>query len=200
MLVRLFLLCLFVVSAASAVATAADPISGDLVGLNVSLAAQKQLSVCDQLLAGEEWEAALELIDKLQSETTGSLVQAEPGRYVGLSVALQQRLCGLPAAGKEVYRRRTQSVTQSLWKRASEEQDDPALWRLADEFPASPLAAEATDRLASRAALRGDFELALRLWSRLRPASQERPEPAFHVDGPASVPVESRCASSPART
>ncbi len=192
MLVRLFLLCLFVVSAVSAVATAAEPISGDLVGLNVSLAAQKQLSVCDQLLAGEEWEAALELIDKLQSETTGSLVQAEPGRYVGLSVALQQRLCGLPAAGKEVYRRRTQSVTQSLWKRASEEQDDPALWRLADEFPASPLAAEATDRLASRAALRGDLELALRLWSRLRPASQERPEPAFHVDSPASVPVESR--------
>lgn len=190
MLVRLILVCLFVVSAA--IAIAAEPISGDLVGLNVSLVAQKQLSVCDQLLAGEEWDAALEVIEKLQAEASGSLVQAEPGRYVGVSVAIQQRLCGLPAAGKEVYRRRTQSVTQSLWKRAREEQDDQALWRLADEFPASPRAAEATDRLASQAALRGDLELALRLWSRLRPAGDDQPPPAFRVEGPASIPGESR--------
>jgi len=193
MLVRIFLWTLLAASGVRA-ALAADPIAGDLVGLNVSLAAQKQLSVCDQLLAGEEWDAAIDLLDKLQSETTtDGLVQAEPGRYLGLRVAIGQRFSGLPAAGKEVYRRRTQSVTQSLWRRAVEEQDDQALWRLADEFPASSLAAEATDRLASRAALRGDLELALRLWSRLRPSPpDEQSLPVFHVDSPAPVKIESR--------
>lgn len=189
-------ICLVVVLATlfARACIAADPIAGDLVGLNVSLAAQKQLAVCDQLLAGEEWDAAIDLLDKLQSEVPDSLVQAAPGLYVGLKVAIQQRLCSLPPTGKEVYRRRTQSVTQSLWKRAKEEHSDQALWRLADEFAASQLAGEATDRLASLSALRGDLEQALRLWSRLRTVTEadQQSIAIFRVDQPATLEVDTR--------
>jgi outer membrane protein assembly factor BamB len=191
MLVRIFLIASLLAGTAS-VCTGADPIAGDLVGLNVSLAAQKQLAVCDQLLTGEEWDAAIDLLDKLNSETANSLVQDLPGLYVGMKIAVQQRMCRMPPAGQEVYRRRTQSVTESLWQRAIEEQDDSALWRLVEEFAVSPRAAEAADRLASRSALSGDLELALRLWGRLQADSEGNtaPAPIFTIDRPAALLVD----------
>ena len=41
---------------------AADEIAGELVGLNVSLAAEKQLVVFDQLATAGEWAAAIDLL------------------------------------------------------------------------------------------------------------------------------------------
>lgn len=164
---------------------AADPVAGELVGLNVSLAAQKQLAVCDQLLAGEEWENALDLLEKFQADQSDGLILSSPGLYIGLRFSIQQRLCALPPAGLEVYRRRTATVTETLLKQSRLSGDTAALERLSDEFAASTSASEATDRLAATYILRGDPEHAYRLWNRMRSAATERhpgAEPLFRVE------------------
>ena len=146
---------------------AADEISGELVGLNVSLAAEKQLVVHDQLVAAEEWDSALDVLDRLQVESGPVLVKVAPGRFVGLPIAIQQRLCRLPAAGRDVSQKRTHTGTLSQLTRARRERDEAALWRIVADFSATGAAPEAVQILAARAAERGDLELALRLWGRL---------------------------------
>lgn len=145
----------------------ADEISGELVGLNVSLAAEKQLVVHDQLVAAENWAAALDLLDRLRVDGGDALVKVSPGRFVGLPVAIQQRLCRLPAAGLEVYRRRHNAGASTRLSRARLEHDEVALWRIVDDSIATRAAHAAIDDLAAQAASRGDLELALRLWGRL---------------------------------
>ena len=147
---------------------AAEEISGELVGLNVSLAAEKQLVVHDQLVAAEEWDSALDLLDRLQVEGGDLLVKVAPGRFVGLSVAIQQRLCRLPTAGLGVYQKRRNTLAQSQLTRARETHDEAALWQIVDEWSATTAAPAALQTLAGQAASRGDLELALRLWGRLR--------------------------------
>ena len=102
---------------------AADEVSGELVGLNVSLAAEKQLVVFDQLVAAEEWIAAIDLLDRLKVDSSSVLVKVAPGRFVGLPAVIQQRLCRLPAGGLEVYRRRHNSAAATLLSRARAEHD-----------------------------------------------------------------------------
>ena len=159
---------LLIAAMASVPLRAAEEISGELVGLNVSLAAEKQLVVHDQLVAAEEWDSALDLLDRLQVEGGDVLVKVAPGRFVGLPVAIQQRLCRLPAAGLEVYQKRRNPVALTLLTRARETRDEAALWRIIDESSATTAAPEALHSLAAQAAARGDLELALRLWGRLR--------------------------------
>lgn len=75
---------------------AAEEVSGELVGLNVSLTAEKQLLVYDELVSAREWTAAIDLLDRLSVDSVDTLVKASPGRYVGLQVAIQRRLSQLP--------------------------------------------------------------------------------------------------------
>ncbi len=145
----------------------AEEISGELVGLNVSLAAEKQLVVHDQLVAAEDWSASLDLMDRLRADADGELVKVGPGRFVGLPVAIQQKLCRLPVEGLAVYRKRTSSVVSSLLSRARRDRDEEALWRIVEESSASVAAPLASQDLAARAAERGDLEFSLRLWGRL---------------------------------
>ena len=146
---------------------AADDISAELVGLNVSLAAEKQLVVHDQLVVAEDWAAALDLLDRLKADGGDVLVKVAPGRCVGLPVAIQQRLCRLPVAGLEVYRRRHNAGAATRLSRARAENDESALWRIVDDSIATRVAPAAIEDLAAQAATRGDLELALRMWRRL---------------------------------
>ncbi len=146
---------------------AADEISAELVGLNVSLAAEKQLVVYEQLIAAEEWTSAIDLLDRLSADHGDVLVKVAPGRYVGLGVAIQQRLTQLPPAGLEVYRKRVSTSALALLTRARTEGDPAALWRLVEELAATPPAQVAHQHLADQAVTRGNLELALRLWGRL---------------------------------
>ncbi len=146
---------------------AADEISGELVGLHVSLAAEKQLVVHDQLVAAEEWDSAIDLLERLKIENGDVLVKVAPGRFVGLPFAIQQRLCRLPSAGREVSQKRTHTVAMNVLTRTRRTRDEAALWRIIDESSATPAAPEALQTLAAQAAARGDLELALRLWGRL---------------------------------
>lgn len=146
---------------------AADEIAGELVGLNVSLAAEKQLVVHDQLVAAEEWAAALDVLDRLKVDGGDVLVKVAPGRYVGLPVAIQQQLCRLPVAGREAYQKRANAVALERLQRARARHDEAALWRILEESSVTLAAPEAVQDLAGLAAMRGDFELALRLWGRL---------------------------------
>ncbi len=146
---------------------AADEISGELVGLNVSLAAEKQLVVHDQLVTAEEWAGALDVLDRLKVDGEDVLVKVAPGRYIGLPVAIQQRLCRLPAAGREAYQKRGDAVALSVLHRARQSHDEAALWRILDESSATAAAPQAAQDLAGHAVMRGDFELAMRLWGRL---------------------------------
>ena len=150
---------------------AADEIAGELVGLNVSLAAEKQLVVFDQLATAGEWAAAIDLLDRLSADPGDLLVKASAGRYIGLRSAIQQRLTRLPPAGLEVYQKRTTSNTATLLTRARAEGRPTLLWRLVEDSAATPAGQSALQDLATQAATRGDLELALRLWSRLLPAS-----------------------------
>ena len=140
--------CLSSPKFATPVLHAADDISGELVGLNVSLAAEKQLVVYDQLIAAEEWVAALDLLDRLTTDRRDLLVRVAPGRYVGLAVAIQQRLSQLPTAGLETYRRRHSLVTLALLARARLEHKEATLWRIAETFAATSAAQSANDDLA----------------------------------------------------
>ncbi len=163
----------------------ADEISGELVGLNVSLAAEKQLVVADQLVVAEEWDSALDLLDRLQVAGDEVLVKVAPGRFLGLTVAIQLRLCRLPTAGLEVSQKRTHTVALTQMTPARLARDEAALWRIIDDSSASPAAPEALQTLAALAAARGDFELALRLWGRLQvtsdPAPSLFPSPLFSL-------------------
>ena len=150
---------------------AADEISGELVGLNVSLAAEKQLVVFDQLVSAGEWAAAIDLLDRLSADTGNVLVKASAGRYVGLRNAIQQRLTRLPPAGLEVYRKRTTSNAATLLSRARMEGRPTLLWRLVEDSAATPAGQSALQDLATQAATRGDLDFAIRLWSRLLTAS-----------------------------
>ena len=137
------------------------------MGLNVSLAAEKQLVVHDQLVAAEEWAGALDVLDRLRVDSGDVLVEVAPGRYIGLPVAIQLRLCRLPAAGRETYQMRGNSVALALLRRARQGHDEAALWQILEESSATSAAPEAVQELAGHAAMRGDFELAMRLWGRL---------------------------------
>ncbi len=146
---------------------AADEISGELVGLNVSLAAEKQLVVHDQLIAAEEWAAAIDVLDRLKVDGGEVLVKVAPGRYISLPIAIQQKLCRLPVAGREVYQKRGDAIALALLHRARQSRDEAALWQILEESSATSAAPEAVQDLAGHAAMRGEFELALRLWGRL---------------------------------
>ena len=146
---------------------AADEISAELVGLNVSLASEKQLVVHDQLVAAQEWGASLDLLDRLRTSSGEVLVKVGPGRFVGLPIAIQNRLCQLPPMGLEVYQKRSNTGASLRLNRARRERDDVALWRIVDELSATSAAPVAIQSLAAEAAGRGDLELALRLWGRL---------------------------------
>ncbi|MFO1008191.1 MAG: PQQ-binding-like beta-propeller repeat protein [Planctomycetaceae bacterium] len=159
--------------------SAADEIAGELVGLNVSLAAEKQLVVFDQLVTAGEWAAAIDLLDRLSADPSDVLVKASAGRYVGLRIAIQQRLTRLPPAGLEAYRKRTTSNSATLLARARAEGRPALLWRLVEDSAATPAGQSATQDLATQAATRGDLELALRLWSRLLPPSPAEVQPDY---------------------
>lgn len=163
----LLIAALTVLMAAQDGLVAADEISGELVGLNVSLAAEKQLVVHDQLVAAEDWSASLDLLDRLRNGAGGEFVKVAPGRFVGLPVAIQQKFCRLPTGGQAVYRKRSHTVASSLLSRARGEHDEAALWRIVEEFSATSVAPLAIQNLAALAAERGDLELSLRLWGRL---------------------------------
>ena len=149
--------------------TAADDISGDLVGLNVSLAAEKQLVVFDQLVTAGEWAAAIDLLDRLSADQGDVLVKVASGRYVGLRIAIQQRLTRLAPAGMDVYRKRTSLNAAALLLRARAEDNPTLLWRLVEDSAATPAGQSAVQDLAAQAATRGDLDLACRLWCRLLP-------------------------------
>ncbi len=155
------------VFAAAGQLPASDEISGELVGLQVSLAAEKQLVVHDQLVTAGEWVAALDLLDRLNVDSGNVLIKVAPSRFVGLPVAIQQRLCRLPSPGLEFYRRRSDPPALIRLHRAQFNRDDDDLWKIVEEASASVAAPAAIHHLASQAATRGDLELALRLWSRL---------------------------------
>ena len=145
----------------------AEEISGELVGLNVSLAAEKQLVVHDQLVAAEEWAAALDVLDRLKVDSGDVLVKVAPGRYIGLPVAIQQKLCRLPAAGRDVFQKRGDAIALAVLHRARQSRDEAALWQILEESSATSAAPDAVQELAGHAAMRGEFELARRLWGRL---------------------------------
>ena len=162
-----FTVILITLAIAAPESRTADEISGELVGLNVSLAAEKQLVVFDQLVAAEEWIAAIDLLDRLKVDSSSVLVKVAPGRFVGLPGVIQQRLCRLPVGGLEVYRRRHNSAAAALLSRARSEHDNVALERLVETAAATVAGQSALPDLAAQAASRGDRELALRLWGRL---------------------------------
>lgn len=138
------------------------------MGLNVSVSAEKQLAVFDQLVEAQEWEPALELVDRLiAGEPDDVLIRVEAGRFVALRAVLQQRLMALPEAGLVLYRRRADAVAKRLFEQATVEQDEALFRRIVGEYAATSVAPQAVLELLERAWRRGDGETALRLSQRL---------------------------------
>ncbi|RLS59128.1 MAG: hypothetical protein DWH91_00915 [Planctomycetota bacterium] len=143
--------------------TAAE-VPADLVGLSVSVPAEKQLAVFDQLVADREWEAALTLIERLVSaESPDILVRIAPGQFLDLRAAIQRRLSGLPDAGLAFYRRRADPLAQRLWDRYLAERDETALQQIVEQYAATSIAGRATQSLIERAWRYGDIESVERL-------------------------------------
>lgn len=183
-LIHLLIVCALGNHCLAPMAVHGEEISGELVGLPVSLSHEKQLLVFDQLIAASQWDNALELLDRLPVGPSNALVRVSPGRYVHVGAAIQKRLTTLLPEGRVLVQQRQRVSAASHLSRARLEQDPDAFWRIMEEYAVTAEAAMATDELASRAARQGHLDLALRLWRRLNSTqglSNERAPAAIYT-------------------
>ncbi|TWT99742.1 outer membrane biogenesis protein BamB [Botrimarina colliarenosi] len=164
---------------------------------DVSSRIRRTLLQYEALTADGAWDDAIALIERLQTESGGDLVEVAPigapiesqdsvdgqpptkelplekpigrERFAPLAQRCQQLLASLPAEGLAAYRARIDRTARERIDGATARLDESALVRLVQEFYASEPAADALLALGELALERGDAAAARRWLSRVHP-------------------------------
>lgn len=141
----------------------------------VSPLAQKRLESASDFLAVRQWTEAFQVIDEVVREHRGTLVEAEPGRWISVPRRIAELTAELPPEGLNAWRRRVDLQAAELLLEANMTDGPGAdvaaapLERIVDEFFASSAGDDALRQLGMIRWRAGDPAGARELWSQLLP-------------------------------
>jgi outer membrane protein assembly factor BamB len=119
-------------------------------------------------LAGQKaWDAWVTTYQGLIDEHPDAVLPQGEERLVGLRATLHQTLAGLPAAARQLYRRKFDPVARPLWEKARAEGDAEAMRRLYLQYRHTRYGPRALRWLADRALDMGEYEIARLAYERL---------------------------------
>lgn len=123
----------------------------------------------DDLIAGEQWDRCLDLIDRLQASERDRIVRVSPRQSINLFELLRSRLSRLPDPLLARYRERWESSAQALLATARAENRGELLERIVDDYFPTRAAEEALLLLGEYHLRNGELGAARREWTRLLP-------------------------------
>jgi outer membrane protein assembly factor BamB len=122
------------------------------------------LTRVDELLAANQFDEALEALDRLAAEHGRKLIAIEPRRYITLRDFRHVRIAALPADGLALYRRRVDAAAAAAYRRAIEQRDEAQLQAVVDLYFCSTIGDEALVALGDFALERADYTAARRCY------------------------------------
>ncbi|RPI89320.1 MAG: hypothetical protein EHM42_03205, partial [Planctomycetaceae bacterium] len=160
---------------------AAQPRSGlgegsEAAFLDVDSSATKKLGAARELILNRRWKDAIDLLRQVAEAPAGQLVPLEPGRFVGVNMAVNTLLAAVPAEALAPYRDRIDPVARRWYEAGVTAGDDEDLQRVIDRGFHSSYTDLALLALGDRAFERGEFSRARAAWERLIPPFAAAPD------------------------
>ncbi len=123
-----------------------------------------QFQRVDELIAADQFDEALETLDRVTAEHGRKLIEVEPGRYLSLHAYRHLRIAALPPAALDLYRRRVDPLAEAAYRRGVADRDRRLLARVVDEWFCSSSGDDAALALGELALERGEYNVARRHW------------------------------------
>lgn len=120
-------------------------------------------------IAAAEWDDAIEGLEQLASLHGEKIVPISAGRFVTLRTLCNYQLAGLPAAGRQLYRKRVDASARRWYEDGIARRDETLLRRVVDEFFASSFGDNALWAVGEIALERGHPQTARDCWERIHP-------------------------------
>jgi outer membrane protein assembly factor BamB len=120
-----------------------------------------------RLASQKAWDAWVTAYQGLIDEHPDAVLPQGEERLVGLRATLHQSLAGLPAAARQLYRRKFDPVARPLWEKARAEGDAEGMRRVYLEYRHTRYGPRALRWIADRALDGGEYEIARVAYERL---------------------------------
>jgi outer membrane protein assembly factor BamB len=120
-----------------------------------------------RLAAQQAWEPWVTAYQALIDEHPDAVLAHGEERLVGLRATLHAQLAALPAAAREIYRRKFDAAARPLWEKAKAAEDPEAMTRLHLRYRHTRFGPRSLRWLADRALDTGEYELARLAYARL---------------------------------
>ena len=147
------------------------PSPRDAVTLDVDSAAVKKLGAARDLIAAQQWRAAIEMLNQIATQHGSRLTPSGPHRYVPVAMQCQLMFMNLPTDGLRAYREQIDPQVQPWLREGIANHDEELLERVVRQAFASSHADDALFWLGEIAFARGDFSRARRCWESTLPLS-----------------------------
>lgn len=126
----------------------------------------ESISRIDKLIERQEWRQVIDLCQKYIVDAPKGVVELRKGIYGTARAWCEAKLRALPAQAKFLYRQLYDPEAEVLYRRAFEERDAAAAFRLVDQFALTTHGPNGMNLLADIRMASGDLDGALRLWTR----------------------------------
>lgn len=143
----------------------------DAVTLDVDSAAVKKLGAARDLIAAQQWRAAIEMLNQIATQHGSRLTPSGPHRYVTVATQCQLLFTNLPADGLRAYREQVDPQVQPWLREGLANHDEELLERVVHQAFASSHADDALFWLGEIAFARGEYHRARSAWESILPLS-----------------------------
>ncbi len=121
------------------------------------------------LVAGHNWDEAIDIFRELAANSAGGVVALDDRRYVSLRAYCRLQLARLPAEGLAAYRRRVNAQAERWYRGGLANRDEQLLGRVVNELFCSSWGDDALFALGELSLERGDYAGARRNWEQIDP-------------------------------
>jgi outer membrane protein assembly factor BamB len=152
------------------------------VSLDTDIAVTKQLKTAEDYLTAQQWEAAIEVLNRIIDGQSDTLVAASTGRYISAAAYCHLLLSRMPADGLALFRRKTDPQARQWFEKGRQSRDESLLRRVLQFAYVGSYGDDSLLTLGEWAWERGEIDVARRYWKQLLPIDDRSPASLRYPD------------------